>query len=213
MEKGKKKTTTTTCARNYSKIPFDEQIWLSAAWINADLGNLQLPGGWNWSCSNNLWVIIHIWEMNNSVKCMHNTQHRLNSWIVFAQQDSKIHRRVIPTLLECEISHLVFFLENNWSEFFGFSVYSWLLLQRRVFFRWWVCRPDTLSTACVTRERQKAAGQKDFWQRCRAVVQNLNEFWPSRWFGRVLALHCWWCRGRKTKIFSTTGLFPMFPLQ
>lgn len=38
------------------------------------------------------------------------------------------------------------------------------------------CRPDTLSTARVTRERQEAAGQKDFRQRCRAVVQNLNEF-------------------------------------
>lgn len=31
---------------------------------------------------------------------------------------------------------------------------------------------------------RKRTGQKDFRQRCRTVVQNLNEFWPSRWFSR-----------------------------
>lgn len=86
----------------------------SAEWINADLSNPQLPGGWNWSCSNNLWVIIHMWEMNNSVKRMHKIGHWLLSWVII--------------LLQWQISNFfVMSLGNIWNE----SLYLLLELQQR----------------------------------------------------------------------------------
>lgn len=64
-------------------------------------------------------------------------------------------------------------------------------------FRWWVCRSDYWPKSSRKWSAEKISDS-------RTVVQNLNKFWPSRWFGMVLMSQVW-CWGTKTKTFSTTG--------
>lgn len=107
----------------------------------AALSHLQLPGGWNWSCSNNLWVITHTWEMNKS--------NARRKYSIGCLPGSSLHSKTQKTchsssvMWNESVNFFVTFLGNNWNELFGH--YLVMLPQQRVFFRWGVCQTSALS--------------------------------------------------------------------